>query len=307
MIEPVPDIIVDAHGRGRGVFRAMASPWEVHVSGASPEVLRTVTVAVAREVQRIEAKYSRYRDDGVVHRLHRAAGQRVTVDEETARLLGYADALWRQSEGRFDITTGVLRRVWTFDGSDRVPTVEQVAAVLPDVGWAQVGWDGGSLSLRPGMQIDFGGIGKEYAVDRALALAVSMTDAPVLINGGGDLAASAPPVNAATWSVGIDTGTAQRAPTLRLTQGAVATSGDAHRYLLREGVRYGHVLDPRTGWPVAGAPRSVTVLASSCSEAGSHATLALLMGAQAEAYLEAQAVACWIHRDPADRIRGRSS
>jgi thiamine biosynthesis lipoprotein len=97
--------------------------------------------------------------------------------------------------------------------------------------------------------------------------------------------------------VGIDTGTGTQAPTLRLSRGALATSGDARRYLLKDGLRYSHVLDPRSGWPVPNAPRSVTVLATTCSEAGSHSTIALLKGADAGRYLQSVGVQHWIDRD----------
>ena len=83
---------------------------------------------------------------------------------------------------------------------------------------------------------------------------------------------------------------------LQLRAGALATSGDARRFLLKDGVRYGHILDPRTGWPVRGAPRSVSVAAPSCTEAGVLSTLAMLQGAGAEAWLAAQAVPHWIVR-----------
>lgn len=298
MNEQSPALIEDAEGRIRGAFRAMASPWEVHVAGAPRDELQRVTAAVAAEVRRIERKYSRYREDSVVAQIVGSAGQPMCIDEETARLLGYAQTLWRESDGRFDITTGVLRRAWTFDGSDRVPSREQIAALMPLVGWDKIEWDGVTLRLRAGMQIDFGGIGKEYAVDRALALAGSLTPRPLLINGGGDLAANAPPQRDQPWRVGIDPGTRARAPSLQLFRGAVATSGDAHRFLLRDGIRYSHVLDPRTGWPVKDAPHSVTVLADTCSEAGSHSTLALLHGERAERYLREQDVLHWLLREP---------
>lgn len=277
-----------------GSFTAMASPWEIHVAGASAEELQKVADAVAAEVLRIEKKYSRYRADSFIHRINNAGGRPLAVDSETARLLDYADELWNLSDGRFDITTGALRRVWTFDGSDRVPAKQAVLDVLPLVGWDRVQWSDCTLSMPAGMEIDFGGIGKEYAVDRALALARNLTALPVLINGGGDLAATEPPALEQPWRVGIDPGFAVSAPSLKLFRGAVATSGDARRFLIRDGIRYSHVLDPRSGWPVEQAPRSVTVLADSCSEAGSHATIALLHGAHADAYLRQQNVKYWI-------------
>jgi thiamine biosynthesis lipoprotein len=145
--------------------------------------------------------------------------------------------------------------------------------------------------------LDFGGIGKEYAVDRVCELLAARDSAPFLINFGGDLRANRRPPRG-PWQVGIERPDAVRDATLLLDleHGALATSGDSRRYLLRDGIRYGHILDPRTGWPVPGSPRSVTVAASSCTEAGVLATLALLHGARAEQYLHDQGVRCWILR-----------
>jgi FAD:protein FMN transferase len=291
-----PDVLTGADGAPVGHFRAMASPWEVHVAGADAGEVQKVTAAVAEEVLRIERKYSRYRDDSVVQRINRANGAATPVDDETARLLDYAQTLWENSEGRFDISTGALRRVWTFDGSDRLPTRDQVQDLLPLVGWQRVQWRAPTLRLPAGMEIDFGGIGKEYAVDRALALAARISPRPLMINGGGDLAANAAPASGRSWSVGIERSGSAAPPLLQLVRGGIATSGDARRFLLRDGVRYSHVLDPRSGWPVKDAPHSVTVLADSCTEAGSHATLALLQGAQAERYLRDAGVRHWVQR-----------
>lgn len=287
-----PSVVKGARGL-QGVFQCMASPWEVHVAGAGEDELARVTAAVCAEVRRIEQKYSRYRDDSVVQRIN-ASTAPVEVDEETARLIHYAAALWKASEGAFDITTGVLRRVWKFDRSDRLPSVAQVSEIRELVGWHRLEWNGRSICLQPGMEIDLGGIGKEYAVDRAAGIAAQLVGKPILINGGGDLFATAPPAAGQAWHVGIEG--SDGAPTIKLQQGGLATSGDAHRYLLKDGVRYSHVLDPRTGWPVADAPRSATVLAPTCSEAGSYATLALLAGKGAETYLTNLGVDYWLNR-----------
>jgi thiamine biosynthesis lipoprotein len=270
-----------------GRFEAMASPCEVLVDGADEAELHAVTVAVAAEVQRIEQLWSRYRTGNIVHRINTAGGRAVQVDAETAGFLDYAQHLHGWSDGLFDVTSGVLRRAWRFDGSDRVPTADRVAALLPLVGWEKVSWKAPVLRMPMGMEIDFGGIGKEYAVDRACAVARTATARPVLVNCGGDLACTAPRSNGEAWQVGIDAGVAGAAtPLVRLSQGAVATSGDAHRFLLKDGVRYPHVLNPKTGWPVTGGPRAVTVAAQTCTEAGVLATVALLHGAGAEEFLK---------------------
>ena len=284
----------------RGRFRAMASPCEVHVSGAGRGKAEGIVAAVCTEANRVERKYSRYREGNVVDRINRAGGRSVEVDGETARLLDYAAELHRLSEGRFDITSGVMRRAWTFDGGEAVPSPELIESLRPSIGWGKVDWSGGVLTMPAGMEIDLGGIGKEYAVDRAADIVRAET-CRCLINFGGDLIALGPPegkgVKVRGWTVGIESlegvGAARR---IRLATGALATSGDTRRFVLHAGKRLGHILDARTGWPVAAAPRTVTVLAPTCTEAGMLATLAMLMGTDAERFLDAQGIRYWCLR-----------
>jgi thiamine biosynthesis lipoprotein len=288
---PVAQIAVDAHGQRCAQFQAMASPCSVMADGADDAELLHLGTMAARQAHRIEQKWSRYLPSNLVHCINHANGGPVTVDEETARLLDFAALVWRESGGLFDITSGVLRRAWRFDGSDRVPAAPAVAALLPLVGWDKASWRRPELRLLPGMEIDFGGIGKEYAVDVTLGELAAATTRPVLVNFGGDLAVSGPRRGDEPWRVGIDSGEPTRpAPLVRLSRGAVTTSGDAHRYLLKDGVRYPHILDPRSGWPVMDAPRSVTVAAASCAEAGVLSTLAMLHGATAESFLAERGV-----------------
>jgi thiamine biosynthesis lipoprotein len=278
----------------------MASPCEVHLGGVGKRKAQGLVETVHAEAQRIEAKFSRYRQGNIVDRINRANGEAVGVDDETARLLDYAGELFRLSDGRFDITSGVLRRAWTFDGGEGVPSAERIERLLPSVGWTAVDWRAAVIRMPAGMEIDFGGIGKEYAVDRAADLVRGRVRG-AMINFGGDLLALGPPESADArppgWTVGIESLAGGRAEQrIALTAGALATSGDARRYLLRDGCRYGHILDARTGWPVANAPRSVTVLASTCTQAGMLATFAMLMGGEAESYLAAQGVQSWCLR-----------
>jgi thiamine biosynthesis lipoprotein len=275
----------------------MASPCEVHVGVEDRAIAERAVALAAAEAARIEAKYSRYRTGNVVHAINTSGGREVTVDEETAKLLDYAARLHELSDGRFDITSGVLRRAWTFDGGDRVPAAADIAALLALVGWGKVRWRSPHIALEPGMQIDFGGIGKEYAVDRAAALVARQTSS-CLVNFGGDLLAVGPAPGGRPWRVGIESlaDPAKASKEIDLERGALATSGDARRFVERNGTRYGHVLDARTGWPVPGAPRSVTVAAPSCTEAGMLATLALLHGEQAERFLSAQHARYWCLR-----------
>ena len=144
------------------------------------------------------------------------------------------------------------------------------------------------------MQIDFGGIGKEYAVDRATALVRSAVDAIVCSTSAATYLQSAPrSADAPGLSASSRCASPPAQPPRSSSAGALATSGDARRYLLKNGKRYSHILDPTTGWPVEGAPRSVTVAAPTCTGAGMLATLALLQGRNAEAFLAAQQVQHW--------------
>ncbi|MDH5352821.1 MAG: FAD:protein FMN transferase [Gammaproteobacteria bacterium] len=280
----------------RGSFIAMASPCEVLMEVDEEELAGRVLETVVDEARRIEAKFSRYRDDNIIARINSAQGDSVTVDEESARLLDFADQLYQMSDGLFDITSGVLRKVWRFDGSDRIPGPRAIQQVLKNVGWHKVTWRNSQIILDQGMEIDLGGLGKEYAVDRCITLARELTDKSVLINFGGDLAVSCQRQGGKCWSVGrLVTGSDQAVALFQLFTGAIATSGDANRYLLKDGVRYSHVLNPKSGWPVVDAPHTVSVAAATCTEAGMFSTLAMLQGPQAREFLSLQGVEYWVN------------
>jgi thiamine biosynthesis lipoprotein len=277
----------------------MASPCEVLCKTQGAQQARELAELAAAEVWRIEDKFSRYRSDNIVARINSGKGIAIDVDVETAHLLDFAATLFALSEGKFDITSGVLRQIWHFDGGSNVPSRKAVREVLKFVGWQKVVWQRQSIRLARGMQIDLGGIGKEYAVDRACALLRDQSAVSCLVNLGGDLGVSRRPGDGRPWVVGIEAlSDSARAPAslLKLHVGGLATSGDARRYLLKDGIRYSHILDARDGWPVTDAPRSVTVAADTCTQAGMLSTLAMLEGRGAEDFLKAQDVDYWCER-----------
>lgn len=315
MREAARSVTLDWQGEAwRGRFDAMASPCEVLLAlpPEQKELARRLARTAADEVWRIERRYSRYRDDNLFTELHSHPDERQRVDGETARLLNFADQAWRLSAGRFDLTSGLLRRAWRFDGSDRLPQPEAVTALLADIGWQRLDWvsdpadakgevTGGWLTLPAGMELDFGGIGKEYAADRALGLCLRTMPARwrgtgVLVNLGGDLACSGPSRSGQAWRVGVEAPDKadSAALMLRLSKGGLATSGDSRRFLLHQGHRYSHLLNPLTGWPVEQAPRSVTVAGPSCIQSGLIASLAMLQGAGARDFLAQTGLAHWV-------------
>lgn len=279
----------------------MGGPCEVLAEVADEAEARKVADTVAACAWRVEDRFSRYRADNIVARINTASGEPVEVDGETANLFDFAALMYRLSDGLFDITSGVLRKAWTFDGGNRVPEQAEIDALLPFVGWSKVHWVRPVITLPAGMQIDFGGIGKEYAVDQAAQLAAQITSAAVLVNFGGDLAVTRSRNGDRAWRVGIesiDAAVRTAAKLVDLAAGALSTSGDTYRYVESEGRRLSHILNPRTGWPVSGAPRSVTVAAPTCTNAGMLTTLAMLRGPGAEAFLEAEGVRHWVQRSP---------
>jgi thiamine biosynthesis lipoprotein len=251
-------------------FHAMGSPCRIQAERDTPAVVRAIEAAIA-EVHRIERKYSRYRDDSVVSRINRAAGTTapVELDTETCDLIDFALNAYTASEGSFDLTTGVLRRAWDFRAG-RLPAPQELSALMPLVGWSQVEWHRPALRLpRPGMELDLGGIGKEYAVDRAATVLAEAGVGAALVNLGGDLRAVGRRTDGNAWRLGIahPRNTGAVLASIPLHAGALATSGDYERFFEVDRQRYCHILDPRTGWPVQGW-QSISVVAPACLAAG---------------------------------------
>lgn len=275
----------------------MGSPCELLCEASSIGEARRLAEIAAAEAWRVERKLSRYQSGNIIDEINSSDGKSIRLDDETAHLIDFATTLHELSEGAFDISSGVLRRAWSFDGSNHVPDAATVAPLLDLVGWSKANWVSPVLTLLPGMEVDFGGIGKEYAVDRVVLALVAVTDVSCLVNFGGDLAVTGAPAQRATWHVGIEAIDGSDGATLvELRQGAMATSGDARRFILRDGKRYSHVLDPRTGWPIEEAPSSITVAADTCTQAGMLATLAMLKGGEAESFLAEQSERSWCRR-----------
>jgi len=277
-------------------FRAMASPCRVRIDGVSGNDRQAARAAegAAAEVRRIEAKYSRYRADSVLSRVNAAAGSRapVPIDEETDHLLRFAGQLHASSDGLFDITSGVLRRAWDFRAA-RPPAAAAVESVLALIGWQHVVHADGAVELpMPGMELDLGGIGKEYAADRAATLLREAGFGHGYVNLGGDIRLLGPMRDGSPWLLGIAHPriAGQVAAEVRLGDGALATSGDYERFLDHGGRRYCHILDPRTGWP-GHEWQSVSVVAPACIAAGALTTIAMLKGLEAPRFLREQGVA----------------
>jgi thiamine biosynthesis lipoprotein len=261
-------------------FHAMGTHCETQLYAKRSDTAARVAAAVQGDVERLEAKYSRYRATSLLSDINvvAARGGSIEVDAETAHLLDYAATCHAESNGLFDITSGVLRRAWDFK-SGLVPERARIEAMLQYIGWHRLRWHAPVLEFpEPGLVLDFGGIVKEYAADRAATLCQERGIAHALVNLGGDIRVVGPHPDGSPWQIAIRDprdadGILQQ---VELSSGALASSGDYERCITIDGVRYGHILNPQTGWPVHHLS-AVSVAADYCVIAGSAATIAMLL------------------------------
>jgi thiamine biosynthesis lipoprotein len=231
-----------------------------------------------------ECRYSRYVDSSLICAINAAAGHHaVAIDEELVSMFKLCDWFHWTSQGLFDPTMLPLILLWDYQKeSPKVPDPKAVLATRELIEWKAVKRKGTSVMLpREGMALDIGGIGKEYAVDRVLEMAVDAGIRNMMVDFGHDVRAIGSPPEGGPWRVGLEDprDPGQCWSGVGVTGMAIATSGNYARGFEWHGKRYGHVLDPRTGYPVDNGCLSVSVVAPTCTEAGILSTVALILGA----------------------------
>lgn len=267
-------------------FKAMGSPCEVRVVTPDQKQGAQVLEMAVKEVNRLHNKYSRYQPDSVLSQINQSAGKGkpYRLDDETKALLNYADVCFQQSDGLFDVTSGILRAIWNFKTIQQtaiLPSPAKIEKLLKLVGWQKVEWDEKHFYLpHKKMEIDFGGIVKEYAADAVASLCHSQGISSGLVDLGGDIRIIGPFPENETWNVFIQNPDKSKnySTKLELLNGGIATSGVYERFIEIEGKRYSHLLNPKTGWPIEEGVASLTVLADQCIIAGSVSTMGMLQG-----------------------------
>jgi FAD:protein FMN transferase len=268
-------------------FRAMGTDCLVKYGAVAGETGNRFEAAVRQWVEQFEARYSRFRPDSIVSRINRDAGSHwVDVDAEMEQMLDICAALHAMTGGILDATSGPLLRLWDYHQPAAVlPTAARIAEARELVGWDKVQRKPGKVFLPlAGMALDFGGWGKEWAVDAVAQMASAFGVESVLVDFGHDIRAIGAPPGRPAWHVGLEDPAnpgSHRGSVALFSGKGIASSGDYQRGFTRNGRRYGHIVDPRTGEPVAHDCRQVTIVADSCFQAGILSTTAFVLGPKA--------------------------
>ena len=265
-------------------WSALGTVCEVQYVCADAAVASRFEADVIAWVEAFEAKYSRFRPDSLVSKINTAAGRDwVEVDAEMEQMLNFCASLYFLTKGVMDVTALPVLRLWDYKAvTPRIPKDEEIAAALRLVGWPKVQRAPGKVRLpEAGMAIDFGGWGKEYAVDAIATLAKARGLTSVLVDFGHDILAVGAAPGKPGWHIGLEDPVNPTGPckgSLAAANVGVACSGDYLRGFTIDGKRYGHIVSPRTGRPVANGCLQVTVVAPTCLQAGALSTAIFILG-----------------------------
>ncbi len=237
-------------------------------------------------LHRVDSLMSNWTQKSEVARINRGAGRgTVHVHPEVATVLSHAQRVTRESDGAMDITVEPLVRLWGFlGGTKRVPTQAEITQALRSVGPDKLRFDAGSGTLRftdRETRIDLGGIAKGYGVDRVAEILRHSGTTDALIDLSGNMVAIGNAAGKKGWSVGIrdPSGARPYLATIRLHDEAISTSGNYEQFVDVDGKRYGHIIDPRTGWPAEGLV-SVTVVSATATMCDAWDTGLFVLGSQ---------------------------
>lgn len=262
----------------------MGSRFDITVVAAdSSEADKDIEMAIG-EINRIEKVISSWDPKSQTSQINRNAGIKpVKVSPELFSLIERAKGISRLTDGAFDISYASMDKIWKFDGSmTKMPSEEEITASVSEVGYQNIILDkeNSTVFLKlPGMKIGFGAIGKGYAADKAKALLMEKGVSAGIINASGDMNTWGKQPGGKDWEVAITNPMNKNKAfaLLPLKQGAVVTSGDYEKFVTFNGVRYAHIINPKTGYPSTGII-SATVFAPKAELADALATSVFVMG-----------------------------
>lgn len=266
--------------------RAMSTPVNIAFAASSTAVAQDIQRAAIDWIARFEARYSRFLLESIVSQINaRSGGDWLELDEDADRLLSMCGEMYCLTRGVFDAAALPLLRIWDWKADPpRIPNESAIRVAREISGWDKVQRRPRGIRLPiAGMGIDLGGIGKEFAVDQLVSMVREFAISNVMIDIGQDIRVVGHAPGKDAWYIGLEEperpGECWTA--VRMTDQAVATSGDYFRSFTLGGQRYGHILDPRTGLPVSNSCQAVSVIAPNCVMAGILSTAGFILGAEA--------------------------
>lgn len=263
----------------------MGMPFKLVLYAPHEDSANAAARAAYARIRQLNGVMSDYDPDSELMQLCRTAGtgKAVSVSADLLTVLTRAQALSQQSEGAFDISVGPVVKLWRKARKTGVmPLADELTAAQNLVGYQSIRIDpkAGTIELlKPGMQLDLGGIGAGYAVDEALKVLKAQGIKSALIDASGDIGVSDPPPGRPGWRIGVAPLEADADPSryLLLKNAAVTTSGDAFQFVEIDGKRYSHIVDPKSGLGMT-ERSAVTVIAKDCTTADSHTKAVMLLG-----------------------------
>lgn len=271
----------------RGLFRlkfqALGTVCEVQFRTASVEAAKEFRKAALDWLREFEEKWSRFKPDSLLCKINAKAGDSpVEITGEDEEILRLCDHAYRISDGLHDPTLLPVTALWDEAGkNDCLPSDLEIAEAKKLVSWPSVEWGNGKVFLpEPGMALEIGGFGKEYAVDRLVGFARQFEIEDCLVDLGRDVSAIGKPPHGPAWILGIEDARTEDAASYRLAVSgkSLATSGNERRFRMVGGKKFGHIIDPRSGWPAANEVITASCLADDCLTAGLFSTGACILG-----------------------------
>jgi thiamine biosynthesis lipoprotein len=267
------------------VVKLMGNRFEISVVSHDKNWAEERINEAIEEIRRIERLFTTYDDSSQVNHINKNAGiQPVKVDREVLDLIERSKKISGITQGAFDITFGSIdRRLWNFDHSmTSLPDAKTAKRLVRLINYRNVITNSANCTVfltQKGMRLGFGGIGKGYAAEKAKQLLQQTGVESGIVNAAGDLTTWGYQPNGKPWTIGIAAPDALRTPFsyLDVTNTSIATSGNYEKYVVIDGKKYSHTIDPRTGMPVSGI-KSVTIICPDAEIADAMATPVMIMG-----------------------------
>lgn len=284
----MPTVIKAMPTEYKQAVRLMGNHFEITVVADNEQWAQEKIAMAIDEIRRIEQLLTTFNEESQTNRINAMAGTgAVAVDREVFELIKRSLRISQLTDGAFDITYGSIdKRWWNFDRTvARLPDAATARQMVRLINYQNVLLDEAACTVQlqeKGMRIGFGGIGKGYAADKAKALLIKEGVQSGIVNASGDLAAWGTQANGQPWTIGIAHPDDARKPfsMMNISDMAIATSGNYEKYVLIDGKKYSHTIDPKTGMPVTGI-KSVTILSPYAEIADAMATPVMVMGIKA--------------------------